>query len=83
MTLAKYATPHRSRQETLEAFDSFVKETGLLYPRVMADGVKLVEGEEALFDDLMYWRMKDEASVVSQIQDIQLKHSMPEDLIYK
>ena len=83
MTLAIYATTHRSRQETLEAFDSFVKETGLLYPRVMADGVKLVEGEEALFDDLMYWRMKDESSVVSQIQDIQLKHSMPEDLIYK
>ncbi len=77
MVMAKYASKPRSRQETLQAFAEFVKTTGLLYPRALTESNTVLEGEESLFDDLMYWRMVDENAVARKIKDIQWFYSSP------
>ena len=83
MIMEKYAPRSRSRQETLTEFEKFVKTTGLMYPRTVTDSRSVLEEEEQLYDDLMYWRLQDEVSVGNQIRDIQSRYSEPEDLFYK
>lgn len=83
MILAKYATKHRSRQETLAAFEAFVKTTGLMYPRPVTESNTVLKEEELLYDDLMYWRTLSEASVGDQIRMIRFRYSEPSDEFYR
>lgn len=57
------APTYLTRQETLELYDAFVKETGRFYPRSLRDklkpGEKRFEREEELSDNLSYWRVED------------------------
>ena len=83
LVMAKYTPKHRSRQETLFAYENFVKTTGLMYPRTVMDNRNVLEEEENLYDDLMYWRLRDETSVANQIREIQNRYTEPSDLFYQ
>ncbi len=83
LVMAKYSLKQRSRQETLYAYENFVKTTGLMYPRALTDSRTVLEGEEQLYDDLMYWRIRDEASMGTKIREIQYKYTTPTDPFYR
>ena len=78
-----YAPTHRSKQETLQAFENFVKLTGLPYPRTLEANSNISWDEERLFDDLLYWRTHEEAEVNRAVKEIWEMHSQPTDYFYR
>ena len=72
-----------SKQETLQLFEKFVQVTGRPYPRSMQEKGNIPWDEERLFDNLMYWRTQDEPGVNKAIHNIQVRHALPDNPIYK
>lgn len=75
--LKAHEPKHRSRQETLEAFERFVKNTGMLYPRSAVHFPTIPAEENQLSEDLLYWRTKT-SNLEDHIRVIQRRYAQPE-----